>query len=263
MATTIQLLNRNIRDDDATSRRFSQLEIDVGGEPGPDGRPTVEQFGAFQAMYDHFNRTLFDGRLPPVILNFSRRARTYGFFAPKRWNNGDARTHEISLNPSYLKTRPGREVASTLVHEMAHLWQQEYGTPSRTGYHNTEWAAKMEAIGLQPTDTGQAGGRRVGQNMTHLVIDGGPFDQAFGRMSAMCYLPWQCQPEEGDVPTRPAPVTVVTGPDGTTTTTTTPAPLKSKNKVKYTCPGCGANVWGKPGLELVHAPCVRLLEVVG
>jgi hypothetical protein len=25
---------------------------------------------------------------------------------------------------------------------------------------------------------------------------------------------------------------------------------KSRNKVKYTCPTCAANVWGKPGLAL-------------
>jgi hypothetical protein len=34
---------------------------------------------------------------------------------------------------------------STLFHEKAHLWQHHFGNPSRTGYHNKEWAACMAA----------------------------------------------------------------------------------------------------------------------
>jgi hypothetical protein len=38
-----------------------------------------------------------------VILNFSRLARSLGFFAPERWRDaGDQVTHEISLNPAHL-----------------------------------------------------------------------------------------------------------------------------------------------------------------
>ncbi len=89
-----------------------------------DGRPTEVQFRAFQQMYDYMNRTVFGGGLKPVILNFSRRAKTLGFFAPERWQrDGGEKAHEISLNPAYLATRKPRDVASTLVHEMVHLWQ--------------------------------------------------------------------------------------------------------------------------------------------
>jgi hypothetical protein len=28
-----------------------------------------------------------------------------------------------------------------------------------------------------------------------------------------------------------------------------------KNKVKYSCPACSANVWGKPELNLICADC--------
>ena len=30
---------------------------------------------------------------------------------------------------------------------------------------------------------------------------------------------------------------------------------KSGNRVKYTCPDCGANAWGKGGLHLICADC--------
>ncbi len=36
----------------------------------------------------------------------------------------------------------------------------------------------MERVGLMPSDTGEPGGRKVGQSMTHYIIAGGPFDMA-------------------------------------------------------------------------------------
>lgn len=109
--------------------------------------PTRDQFDAYTGAFDYFNAELFAGELPACILNFCRKsARTMGFFAPERWARGDARTHEISLNPDVL-SRPIRATMATLVHEMVHLWQQECGTPSRSGYHNIEWGRKMEAVG--------------------------------------------------------------------------------------------------------------------
>ena len=40
-----------------------------------------------------------------------------------------------------------------LVHEMVHVWQEQYGHPASRGYHNKQWAAKMKAVGLQPSGT--------------------------------------------------------------------------------------------------------------
>lgn len=191
--------------------------------------PTAAQFRAFQSMYDYFNRVLFGGSLRPVILNFSRAANTLGFFAPERWSQANQTTHEISLNPAHLATRSARDVASTLVHEMVHCWQQEHGTPSARGYHNREWAAKMEEVGLIPSATGEPGGAKVGFRMTHYIEEGGAFVRAFDAMPREYLLPWASwEPDRGRG-------------KGTT----------PKSKVKYTCPACGANAWGKPELHLV------------
>ena len=196
--------------------------------------PTGEQFAAYQALAQYFNERLFAGTLPPVLLNFSRKGRrTRGFFAPNRWEKGPALTHEISLNPQLLKERSPLEAAATLVHELCHLWQFVFGHPSRTGYHNQEWADKMEAIGLMPSDTGEVGGKRTGQQMTHYVISGGPFEQAFGAMSQEYLLPWI----SGESVARSQP--------------------RRSSKVKYTCRGCRTNVWGKPGLSLLCPLCDR------
>jgi hypothetical protein len=201
---------------------------------------TARQFAAYQGMFDHFNRTLFANKLRPVILNFSRHAGALGFFAPSRWATGDGTDvakvdvrHEISLNPAWLRSRPVIDVASTLAHEMVHLWQQDSGTPSRRGYHNEQWARAMESIGLIPSSTGLPGGDRVGQKMTHYIEEGGRFARAFLKLPKRCRLPWTCD--------EPDPVAK--------------KKAKEKIKVKYSCEPCGANVWGKPGLAIACLEC--------
>lgn len=200
--------------------------------------PTSAQFAAYEQMFAYFNVRLFGGALPPVLLNFSRHAKAYGFFAPERWEKGKEVKHEISLNPSHLRSRRPIEVASTLVHEMVHLWQQENGKPSRAGYHNEEWASKMEGVGLIPSSTGEPGGARTGQKMTHYIEKGGAFAVAFNTMPKAYTLPWSCEEPAG-----------------------TKKPKSEKNKVKYTCPECGANVWGKPELAILCVECDEKFEV--
>jgi hypothetical protein len=194
----------------------------------PHHNPTADQFGAYGQAYDYFNRTLFGGQLPRCILNFSRHARANGFFSPECWSRGDERTHEISLNPDVLN-RPLLDSMGTLVHEMVHLWQQEFGKPSRRGYHNAEWAGKMAEIGLMPSETGQPGGRRTGQRVSHYVIEGGEFDNAFRAMPPEYQLPWTSgQPAEHP---------------------------KRADKIKYECITCEVSVWGKAGLNIVCGDC--------
>ena len=152
--------------------------------------PTKVQFTAYEQMFGFFNRRLFGGVLPACLLNFSRKSKTYGFFAPQRWQHENAKEvrHEISLNPASLRIRKPIEVASTLVHEMVHLWQQEFGRPSRTGYHNAEWAAKMDEVGLTPSSTAAPGGERVGQAVSHYIAPGG----RFARPSRQCHRRFCC-----------------------------------------------------------------------
>ena len=59
------------------------------------------------------------------------------------------------------------------MHEMVHVWQHAHGKPGARGYHNKEWAAKMKAIGLQPSSTGMVGGKETGQRMMDYIIPGG------------------------------------------------------------------------------------------
>lgn len=191
---------------------------------------THEQSTAYQAMFNYFNERLFDGKLPQVILNFSRKGKTFGFFAPNRWQKGGAEAHEISLNPEHLISREPIHWAGTLVHEMTHLQQQETGKPSRSGYHNSAWAGLMEDVGLIPSTTGQPGGKRTGQKCSHYIQQGGKFEQAFKEMPEEYLLPWLCVAEEKK-------------------------DKKASSRVKYACEGCGAQVWGKKELNIMCGDC--------
>lgn len=192
--------------------------------------PTLEQFGAYHNAWVYFNEQLFDGMLSNCLLNFSRHARANGFFSPQRWSKGEVRTHEISLNPDLLE-RPVIESMGTLVHEMVHQWQQEYGTPPRRCYHNREWAAKMEEVGLIPSETGEPGGRKTGQKITHYIGLSGRFHKAFDSMPKEYLIPWRSG--------RPAPS------KGTT----------KNNKTKYLCGKCGSALWGKDSLQVLCLEC--------
>ena len=161
--------------------------------------PTEEQFTALNGAYKYFNRVLLKNTLPGCILNFSRKRNTHGFLAPERWRRVGEKeftVHEISLTPTTLYREPIK-ILSTLVHEMVHLWQWEFGQPSRNGYHNREWARKMIEVGLIPSDTGKPDGKQTGQSMTHYIETDGRYEKAFQKMPKKYTLPFTSL--EGDI----------------------------------------------------------------
>lgn len=180
-----------------------------------------------QQAFDFFNKELWDGALPQVVLLFARKPRSYGYFWAERWGKGEnADVHEIALNPDHMRKAKAKAALSTVAHEMAHLWQFVFGEkcPKRP-YHNKEFANEMERIGLMTSSTGEPGGKRTGQSMTHYVIDGGPFDKAADKLLKSGFK-W-------DWSSFPVP----------------PVESKSGKRIKYECPeGCKA--WGKEGLNI-------------
>jgi hypothetical protein len=204
------------------------------------------QHTALQEAFIYFNEVLFLGQLPDCLLNFSRsKKRAMGFFAAFRWEERQPVVqqkqkprHEISLCPDWVN-RDVEEVYSTLVHEMVHLWQQEFGKPSRTGYHNKEFARKMITIGLFPSTTGQPGGKLIGQSVSHYILKDGAFKRAFDALPNSLLLPF-----------------IYTHAQTNTNTEKNTSEFKDpKNKVKYHCPICKNNVWGKPNLRIECGDC--------
>jgi hypothetical protein len=191
---------------------------------------TPAEYSGLQMAYDHFNEILFDGRLVDVFITYQRHAHSYGYFSPDRFTGrlDVLGRHELALNPDAFIGRTDEQITSTLVHEMVHVWQQQYGQPGSRGYHNKQWAAKMKLIGLQPSSTGAVGGSETGQRVSHYVIPGGRFAHAF---AALAMTEWKLNLESAH-----------RGDGG-------------KNKTKFICSSCGQNAWGKPDLAIICKHC--------
>jgi predicted SprT family Zn-dependent metalloprotease len=195
--------------------------------------PTAGTYSTFNEAFAHFNEVLFGAELPDVLITMQRSRRSRGYFSAQRFAHR-RRTEiidEIALNPAAMQDRSDRDIASTLAHEMSHLWQQHFGKPSRGGYHNKEWAAKMHEIGLSPSDTGKPGGKCTGQQVSHYIVDGGPFDQAWANLAQAGF--------KFDYHDRP----------------TNDPEAVCKRKVRYACAVCSIHVWGKPDLRIICHDC--------
>lgn len=240
--------------------------------------PTHEAYAELQTAFDHFNTVLFAGVLELPLFTLQRERRTYGYCSRQRFvsRSSGALVDEIAMNPAYFAVRSIRETLSTLVHEMVHQWQFHHGKPGRRGYHNTEWGVKMESVGLMPSNTGKPGGKKTGEQMTHYIIDGGPFDQACQALLTEEFtLSWLDRyPAERPAPPRlPLPrKPLEPGADpedqdddddaqgiegGGDDLVMVPGvvlpplePVNKSNRVKYYCDECKAQAWGKPGLHL-------------
>jgi hypothetical protein len=140
-------------------------------------KPTEDLYLALQRAWDHFNERLFGGQLSPVLITLTRKGHFYGYYHENQFveAKGERKVHEISLNSAYFGISSPMCVLSTLVHEMVHQWQHDFGKVGKSTVHNREWADRMLALGLCPSDSGLPGGRMTGRRMDHYVINGGPF----------------------------------------------------------------------------------------
>ena len=162
----------------------------------------------------------------------SRRSR--GFFASERFGHRQRDTEivdEIALNPATFLGRTDREIVSTLVHEMVHQWQYRLGKPSRRGYHNKQWAAKMNELGLIPSHTSEPGRKDTRQSVSHYIEENGLYDTKWKTLAESDFtLNYQDR---------------ITMKQGTV----------QNNKVRYACPVCSIHVWGKPELRIICEHC--------
>lgn len=200
---------------------------------------TRKEYSALQKAYDFFNTRLFDGALPQVMITMQRRSKAGGFFHRNRFSARveDGITHEVALNPDHFQDRSDEWILSVLVHEMAHVWEVVENVAPKSVYHTRKWAEKMKELGLQPSHTGEPGGKETGPRMSHYVIPEGPFQRACRRLIAEGFvIAWQSV-----TPTRKMEAI---------------RKKKAASKTKYSCPTCRLNVWAKPQTLLICGGCL-------
>jgi hypothetical protein len=216
-----------------------------------------------------------------------------GYYSNKRWKSTDGnRCDEIAINPDYIAHVSYIKLMQTIVHEMAHCWQYHFGTPSRVGYHNKEWADKMRSIGLIPSSTGKPGGKVLGQQMDDYPDPKGKFLKACvallkDKKYPIHWVDVYSRPPSLDIDKLQVAQQTLQNESGREEAITrllddlnitpevtsiiqqlvfdtqvnqqpvVPEDIKnpSKSKRKYTCPGCMLNVWGKPDLFIKCGNC--------
>jgi hypothetical protein len=123
----------------------------------------------------------------------------------------------------------------------------------------------MEAIGLIPSSTGEPGGKKTGQTMADYPQEGGKFmaeaeDILKGRELIAYYKREVFQRKAFEMATsegtegaweQAAEAFTSNGETGTSEMVKPRPP----SKLKYSCPKCQANAWGKPGLEIICGAC--------
>lgn len=236
--------------------------------------PTKDFYDLLQELYYIFNKELFHNELPNCLITVQRRKKVMGYFSPNRWvNDKKIQVHELALNPTYFASCNFIELFQTIVHEMCHLWQFEYGKPSIKTYHNKEWANKMESIGLIPSSTGRIGGKKTGQSMNDYPESGGIFENLCIRLfKEDMFIKWFDRfPQEvyhntnfenpdsnnkaNDIILESLYTPVCNVVVDIVSFEEIKALNLTKQKTKYLCPSCKSAVWGRNNLNIKCNSC--------
>jgi len=199
---------------------------------------TLELFGALQNAYNDFRKHLFNNRLSKVVLTLNRDSHSWGYYQHRGWvKEGSINRPEIN-NPFGLY-RESKIVMSTLVHEMVHHQQYQFGKPGRGRYRNKQFAQLMIAVGLVCSSTGRPEGKQTGDRMSHYLDDAGAFAKVFAAMPKEYLLPFKPYYHDSQ---RALPNRTASG-------------AADNSKTKFTCTNCGNAAWGKPSLNIICGDC--------
>lgn len=183
-------------------------------------------------VFDILNEKLFENKLPKCIFTLQRKKNCLGYFHPEKFKhkiNNDIKD-EIALNPDCFHEKD-IQIFSTICHEMVHSLQFHFGNnKSKHGYHNKEWVKMMELVGLIPSNTGEPGGKKTGQKMSHYIDEKGKFKKIIDEIIENNKIKWVSQL---DIKIKKS----------------------NKDKYKFVCPNCNQIAWAKENSLLTCGVC--------
>ena len=202
-----------------------------------------------EAMFDLFNAHFYNNELqrPAITVSSDGGHGAYGWCSVYEiWQaNGEA-YREINICAEYID-RPVGEVAATMLHEMAHLYDLTHRIKdvSNNGYyHNMKFKETAEAHGLhieQHATYGWTITTLTEGTATWLAAQPGMEDIAARRKTLL-----QVTTTSGDMD----------GEETSATTTIRGGRQTSKNRsIKYVCPVCGAIIRATKQVNVVCGDC--------
>ncbi|MGN1109233.1 MAG: SprT-like domain-containing protein [Oscillospiraceae bacterium] len=111
---------------------------------------SASMMAAFNAINEHY----YNGELEKPVITFKegKRKSAYGWIETrKQWVQGKNERYEINISIDYIGDRSVEQSISTLMHEMAHLYNLQHSIKdtSRGGvYHNKKFKETAETHGL-------------------------------------------------------------------------------------------------------------------
>lgn len=188
-----------------------------------------KQIQYIETLYTFYNTNLFEGKLPEVIFSFSRDSKMSGMFLPEKFKIENKIVHELVINPdSFLPD--SIDCHQMIVHEMCHVWQYQFGTPGKRGYHNQEFENIMRKVGLQTSDSGATDGNKTGYRMSDYILPDGLFAKIYIGGNLPSLEAEQMEPVKTEKPK-----------------------TNTGTRIKYSC-SC-SNIWGKAHLQVSCNTC--------
>ena len=203
-----------------------------------------------ESMFDILNAHFYNNELirPAITVSSDGGRGAYGWCSIYEiWQaNGEA-YREINISAEYID-RPIAEVAATMLHEMAHLYDLTHGIKdvSNNGYyHNKKFKETAEAHGLDISHH-----HTYGWTITTLNPDTAIWiarQPEFTDITASRKTTLQIKNKADDAD----------GDEGTEITTTAKGGRStSKNRsIKYVCPNCGAIIRATRQVNVVCGDC--------
>lgn len=208
-----------------------------------------------EKMFDLFNDHFYAGELarPAITVSPDGGRGAYGWCTVYEiWQANGQAYREINICAEYIN-RPISDVAATMLHEMAHLYNLTHGIKgvSNNGYyHNKKFKETAEAHGLAISHQ-----HTYGWTVTDLTPE---------------TAAWIAQhPELSDIAANRQTTLQIkikgdddSSEDGETTTTIKGGRSTSKNRsIKYVCPKCGAIIRATKKVNVVCGDCDIAFEI--
>lgn len=232
-------------------------------------KTSIELYTKIQVVIDEIDQRFFSGKgkqkIPELVFSINNLCRSCvtAFVAPDALydKSNNKRYQYVGINPRHLNREVG-EILATICHELCHVYEHAYIHIPRGGYHDKEWDKLMRECGLEPKYLNKSK-----TAVTTVIAEDGIFTEYIkdfiknhgeDYFNIVEYSPLvehmtkvalglDDEGEEDDDSPKPD---------------NADKPIKkyNRNKIKYTCPECGAKVWGKSGLHIECVDCACNFE---
>ena len=205
----------------------------------------VRAVGYLNKLFDLINERFFSGELVRPTITIQSTPRAYGHFTlnPGTWKSITGDSYEINIGAGTLN-RPIELTATTLYHEMCHLFAAVHGIKDCSNnyiYHNKnfKWIAESHGganVSKEPNGKYGYTHTEPSDKMIEFILENNLTDILIGRNEGYSYVPG--------------------GPSGAHNGTLIIPPKKKSNSHKLVCPCCGLSVRAtRTGLHLLCMDC--------